>query len=164
MESGVPDIDALVAQLRAKVEQRRRSGFYPPGLEEDLSLHAARVIHHQTGSRPQPDLRSHLDAVAAALPFDAGRIPAVSGVPGGELIHRTVAKVVIRQTEGALQEVEAFARPVRDALVAIVDAFERLAESVRVDIDALYERQAAQERALTAATGLPPGGGPAPAE
>jgi hypothetical protein len=36
-------------------------------------------------------------------------------------------------------------------------------ESVRMDIDALYERQAAQERALAVATGLAPDGGrPAP--
>jgi hypothetical protein len=155
----VPDVDALVAQLQAKVEERRRAGFYPPGLEEGLTTHTRRMLHHHTGARPQPDLQAHLREVEAALPFDAGRIPAVSGVPGGELIHKSVAKVVSRQTQGALSEVEGFARPVRDALAAIVDAFESLAESVRMDIDALYERQAAQERALAVATGLAPDGG-----
>ena len=164
MESEVPDVDALVAQLQAKVEERRRSGFYPPGLEDDLTVHTRRMLHHHTRVRPQPDLRAHLAQVAAALPFDAGRIPATSGVPGGELIHKSVAKVVSRQTQGALQEVEGFARPVRDALAAIVDALENLAESVRMDIDALYERQAAQERALALASRLAPdGGSPAPA-
>ena len=160
MESEVPDVDALVAQLQAKVEERRRSGFYPPGLEEDMALHTSRMLHHHD-RRPEPDLRAHLHKVDAALPFDAGRIPAVSGVPGGELIHKAVAKVTTRQTQGALAEVEAFARPVRDALVAIVDALEGLLESVQGDLDALYERQAVQERALAAATGLPPDGGPA---
>jgi hypothetical protein len=153
-----PDVDALVAQLQAKVEERRRSGFYPPGLEEDMALHTSRMLHHHT--RPQPDLRAHLRQVDAALPFDAGRIPAVSGVPGGELIHKAVAKITTRQTQGALAEVESFARPVRDALVAIVDAFQGLMESVQGDLDALYERQAVQERALAAATGLAPDGGP----
>lgn len=162
MESS-PDVDALVAQLQAKVEERRQSGFYPPGLEEDMASHARRMLHHHTKVRPEPDLRARLSEVDASLPFDAGRIPAVSGVPGGELIHKSVAKVVSRQTQGALAEVEGFARPVRDALAAIVDAFESLAESVRMDIDALYERQAAQERALAVATGLAPDGGrPAP--
>lgn len=159
MDREAPDVDALVAQLQAKVEERRRSGFYPPGLEEDMALHTRRMIHHHT--RPQPDLRANLRQVEAALPFDAGRIPAVSGVPGGELIHKTVAKITSRQTQGALAEVEAFARPVRDALVAIVDTLEGLMESVRGEIDALYERQAVQERALAAATGLAPDGGPA---
>jgi len=160
VESEVPDVDALVAQLQARVEERRRSGFYPPGLEEDMALHARTMLHHHTRSRPGPDLRAHLRQVEVALPFDAGRIPAGSGVPGGELIHKTVAKVTIRQTQGALAEVENFARPVRDALVAIVDALEGLMESVRGDIDALYERQAVQERALAVATGLAPDGGP----
>jgi hypothetical protein len=149
----------LVEQLRARVEERRRSGYYPPGLEEDLTTHARRMLHHHTRVRPNPDLQARLQEVAAALPFDAGRIPAASGVPGGELVHKSMAKLVSRQTQGALQEVEAFARPVRDALAAIVDAFEGLAESVRMDIDALYERQAAQERALAVATGLAPDGG-----
>lgn len=160
MESEVPDVDALVAQLQAKVEERRRSGFYPPGLEEDMALHTRRMLQHHARTNPEPDLRAHLQEVDAALPFDAGRIPAVSGVPGGELIHKTVAKVTTRQTQGALAEVERFARPVRDALVAIVDALEGLMESVRGDIDALYERQALQERALAAATGRAPDGAP----
>jgi hypothetical protein len=158
-DGDAPDVDALVAQLQAKVEERRRAGFYPPGLEEDMTTHARRMLHHHTRTRPEPDLRFHLREVEAALPFDAGRIPAVSGVPGGELIHKSVAKVVSRQTSGALAEVESFARPVRDALVAIVDTLEGLMESVRSDLDALYDRQAAQERALAVATGLAPDGG-----
>jgi len=153
------DLETVVAELRAKVEERRRSGMYPPGLEEDMSAHAQRMLHHHATVRPETDLRSMVRAVTAAIPFDAQRIPAISGVPGGELIHKTVAKVVSRQTQGALSEVEAFARPVRDTLEAIVEALENLMESVRADIDALYERVAAQERALTIATaGLPPDG------
>ncbi len=157
MDSEVPDVDALVAQLQARVEERRRSGFYPPGLEDDMALHARRMLHH---TRDEPDLRAHLSQVVSSLPFDAGRIPAVSGVPGGELIHKTVAKVTMRQTQGALAEVEAFARPVRDALVAIVDVLEGCMESVRGELDSLYERQAVQERALAVATGLAPDGRP----
>jgi hypothetical protein len=153
------DIDALVAQLQAKVEDRRRAGFYPPGLEEDMTTHARRMLHHHTRMRPEHDLRAHLRAVEAALPFDAARIPAVSGVPGGELIHKGVAKVVSRQTQGALAEVEAFARPVRDALAALVEAVEGLMETVRADIDALYERQAVHERAVAVVTGSAPDGG-----
>ena len=158
MESEAPDVEALVAQLQAKVEERRRSGFYPPGLEEDMALHASRMLHHH--ARSLPDLRAHMHQVEAALPFDAGRIAADSAMPGGELIHKAVAKVTIRQTQGALAQVEGFARPVRDALVAVVDALEGLMESVRGEIDALYERQAVQERALAVATGLAPDAAP----
>jgi hypothetical protein len=159
VDSASPDIDALVAELKAKVEERRRSGFYPPGLEEDITTHSRRMLEHHTRREFEPDLRALLRPLEEALPFDATRIPAVSGLPGGELIHKGVAKVVRRQTEGALAEVEGFARPVRDALVAIVDAFESVVASLRQEIDVLYERQAVQERALAAATGRGPEGG-----
>lgn len=152
------DIDALVAELQAKVEERRGAGFYPPGLEEDMTRQTRRMLHHHTTARPVPDLRAHLREIEAALPFDAQRIPAVSGAPGGELIHKTVAKVVGRQTSGALAEVEAFARPVRETLTAIVDAMEGFMESVRADLDALADRQAVQERALAVITGVPSDG------
>ena len=159
-----PDVETLVAQLQVKVEERRKAGFYPPGLEDDLSAHARRVLQLRHAAESDPDLRAHLRNVDEALPFDASRIPAVSGVPGGEMVHKAVAKVVSRQTSGALAEVEAFARPVRDALVAVVDALEGFMESVRADLGALYERQAVQERALVAATGRAPDGVKPPAE
>jgi hypothetical protein len=158
VEREVPDVDALVAELQAKVEERRRAGFYPAGLEEEMTGHARRIL--RTRMRPEPDLRTPLGEVQAALPFDASRIPAVSGLPGGELIHKTVARVVSRQTSGALAEVEAFARPVRDTLTAIVETLETFMESVRAELDALYDRQAAQERALAMTTGRADGGQP----
>jgi hypothetical protein len=158
VESEAPDVEALVGQLVARVEERRGAGFYPPGLEEQMTTHTRRMLHHHTMTRPEPDLRARLRDIESALPLDASAIPATSGVPGGELIHRGVAKLVSRQTQGALAEVESFARPVRDALEAIVETLETFMESVRADLDALYDRQAAQERALAVATGLPPDG------
>jgi len=160
---GEPDVDALVTQLQAKVEERRQAGFYPPGLEDELTAHTRRVLQLLQPVGSGPDLRAHLREMDAALPFDASRIPAVSGMPGGEIVHKAVGKVVSRQTAGALAEVEAFARPVRDALVAVVDALEAFMESVRADLGALYERQAVQERALAAATGRAPDGVKPPA-
>jgi hypothetical protein len=142
------DVDALVAQLQARVEERRRSGFYPDGLEQDMAEHSRRMLHHHTLARVTPDLRGPLRDVESAIPFDVARISADSGVPGGEVIHRGVGKIVRRQTEGALHEVESFARPVRDALAALVAAVESLTESLRMEVDALTERQAALEREL----------------
>jgi len=143
-----PDVDALVAKLQARVEERRRSGFYPEGLEQELGQHAHRVLHHYSLNRALPDLRARLHDVEDALPFNAARIPSLSGVPGGEVIHRGVARVVGRQTQGALQEVEAFARPTRDAIAALIAAVEGLSETLGAEVDALTERQAAIERSL----------------
>jgi O-antigen chain-terminating methyltransferase len=63
-----------------------------------------------------------------------------------------VARLVGRQTQGVLEQVQAFADPVCEALESLAAAVESLSREVRVDvaqhIDAMCERQAAQERRL----------------
>ena len=41
-----PSTEELLAQLRARVEERRRRGDYPPGLEQDLESHFRRIVAH----------------------------------------------------------------------------------------------------------------------
>jgi 2-polyprenyl-3-methyl-5-hydroxy-6-metoxy-1,4-benzoquinol methylase len=148
------EVDELVAQLRDRVEKRRRSGQYPADLEEEMTAHFRRILHQRRGPRVLPDVEGPIRAARGALPLEAKQIPATSAVPGGELLHKTVARIVSRQTQGALQTVEAFARPVQAALEALLGAVQELDRTIQVDVahslDALYERQAAQERLLTA--------------
>lgn len=152
-----PDIDDLVAQLRARVEVRRRSGAYPEGLEEGMSAHFQRILHLRRDARPMPDIAAPVQTAGRALPIQASKIPLESGLPGGEALHKAVAKLVSRQTRGALQQVQAFAQPVQAALEALTAAVEELSRIVNIDIahslDALYERQAAQERVLNGMAG-----------
>jgi 2-polyprenyl-3-methyl-5-hydroxy-6-metoxy-1,4-benzoquinol methylase len=147
-----PDVDELVAALRARVEERRRSGAYPPGLEDDLAEHFRRILRRRAEPRSELDLRGPIRAAEQALPLEAARIPSESGVPGGQALHRSIARVVGRQTQGVLEQVQGFAQPVTEALTVLAAAVEELAREVRVDvgrhIDAIYERQAAYERAL----------------
>src|SRR5437763_1545788 len=100
-----PDVDALVARLRAKVEQRRQQGVYPPGLEDELDQHFRRIAAH----RVIPDfsaVEQALAAMEAKATFSVGRIATASGVPGGQLVHRLLAKALRRQTEGILAQVQ----------------------------------------------------------
>jgi O-antigen chain-terminating methyltransferase len=147
-------IDELVTRLRATIESRRRSGAYPAGLEEELSAHFRRILHQRRERRPLPDVEGPVREAGEALPFQASRIPLSSGLPGGEMVHKTIARVVGRQTEGTLREVQSFAQPVHAALEALAQAVVELSRTVQDDIaqslDALYERQAAQERVLAA--------------
>ena len=152
-----PDIDQLVARLRERVEARRRSGAYPAQLEEEMTAHFRRILHQRREPRPLPDVQEAARAAGQTLPLQASKIPLSSGVPGGAAIHKTVAKVVGRQTEGVIQQVQAFAQPAHAALEALAQAVSELSRAVHVDIaqslDALYERQAAQERLLAGLTG-----------
>ena len=151
----IPDIEELVARLRDRVSARRRSGEYPPDLEAEMTAHFQRILHQRRGRRALPDGQGPIRAAREALPFEANRIRAISGLPGGETFHKAVARVVSRQTQGALQQVEMFARPVQEALEALWAAIEEIDRTIQVDLghslDALYERQAAQERILAAA-------------
>jgi hypothetical protein len=117
-----------------------------------MSAHFQRILHLRREPRPLPDLQGSLQAAGRALPLQANRIPVESGLPGGEVVHKAVARIVGRQTQGALQQVQAFAQPVQATLEALTAAVEELYRLVQGDIaqslDALSDRQAALERML----------------
>jgi hypothetical protein len=55
-DAKAPDVDALVAELRERIEQRRAAGEYPPGVEE-LGRYFRKILAHRIAARPAPDLR-----------------------------------------------------------------------------------------------------------
>jgi hypothetical protein len=120
-----------------------------------MSAHFRRILHLRRGSRPIPDAAGPVSAAGQALPIKADKIPLESGLPGGHVLHKAIARLVGRQTEGALQQVQAFAQPAQAALEALNAAVAELNRLVTVDmaqtLDVIYERQAAQERLLAAA-------------
>lgn len=145
-----PDVDDLVAQLRARVEERRRAGAYPPGLEEELGAHFHRIVRHRGEERPEPPaVAPVLDRVRGALPLEAARISSASSVPAGQVVHKSVAKLVGRQVQGVLEQVQGFADPAAQALDAlnqhVADLHRQQAETA-VHLDALYEQLAESER------------------
>ncbi|HZQ78273.1 MAG TPA: hypothetical protein VFE55_13145 [Acidimicrobiia bacterium] len=150
-----PDIDSLVAELRARVEARRAAGEYPPGLEESLEARFRHLLRHRiTPARPF-DVRAQLARMAAALPLQRARIPLSSARPAAGALHRIIARAVARQTEGILQQVQDFAEPAGESITALAEAVERLDRTLRDEVipalDAVIERQAAAERAAAAA-------------
>jgi SAM-dependent methyltransferase len=154
-----PDIDALVAELRARVEERRRSGLYPPGFEEEVATIYAGVLSRR--GRQLPDLTEAIAAVNASG-FDPARIPVSSARPAGEVVHKAVARLVGRQIDGVLEQMRDFAEAVHQAMEEIAEAYGALHTEVTDRLDGVYERQAAQERAIVQGTApfgaRPPGG------
>lgn len=150
------DTSALVEQLRARVEQRKRDGVYPAELVEDLEGHFRRV----TSNRAGPDVHTVqvlIDQLQHAAHFSTTRIALDSGVPGGAKLHGLVAKAVSRQTLGILAQLQQFADAVVAALrvvLAEVDGPQSHVHSELVgQIDALFEHVAALERRVRAADG-----------
>lgn len=148
------DLDQVLARLQSQVEERRKAGVYPPGLERDLEEHFRRIVAH----RASPDfarLRAALATLDQRARFGLDRIPAQSQVRGGEALHRAVAKVVARQTQGVLDQVQAYADAVGEVLAAVAGALEDPEGHVHADLvgqlDAVLERLAASERRAAAA-------------
>ena len=142
-------IDPLIDQLRARVAERRKAGFYPEGLEEDLDAHFRRVVAHRRAADTS-GLRSNLEVLEVRGAFSRSRISLDTTIPGGAQLHRLVSKAVSRQTQGILEQVQEFADVVREALEQIVDALEDPYGHVHTDLvgqlDAMWERLAAFER------------------
>lgn len=145
------DVDALVAELQERVEQRRREGVYPPGLEHDLDEHFRRIADNRV-IPPMATLVRALAELDARSRFGADRIPTESGSSAGTAVHRVVARAVSRQTQGILEQVQEFADGVRAVLRDVVTALEDPAGHDHRDlvgqVDALVERIAELERSV----------------
>jgi hypothetical protein len=103
------DLDSLIAELRSRVEDRRRAGEYPEDLEVKLDDHFDRLV----GVRPRssPALHDEFQASLHALGeigFSRARIPKDSRLPGGRLAHGLMSRALSRQIDGVLTQVESY--------------------------------------------------------
>jgi hypothetical protein len=148
-ESETPNLEELLERLRAQVEERRRSGAYPPELEEELARHFKRIVADQRKDVLTPS-RGPLAEVRETMHFDPRRIPLTSKLPGGKALHRLVGRLVARQTEGVLDQVSDFAQAVYAGLASAFATLEDPSRAIYADLtsrmDAIFERLAALER------------------
>jgi hypothetical protein len=143
-----PVVNDLLERLRARVEERRASGAYPPGLEHDLDVHFRHIVEH----RPVRNLDALHKAMATfedGLRFDVAMIPTGSRVPGGHVLHQAAAKLVTRQTDWIVQQLREFAESVRVMLwtmIATLDDPTHVHAELTAQIDAILDRLAYYER------------------
>jgi SAM-dependent methyltransferase len=147
-ESGepTPDVDALAARLREKVEERRKSGEYPPDLEYDLDQHYQRLVGRGT---ELGHLAGLLADVKETAEFGRHRIITDSNLPLGSTAHKAIGKVTGRQTEGILDQVRQFADSVLGLLTTLVESrpeHEIVLPDLNARIDTIMERLAELER------------------
>lgn len=154
------DLESVLGELRARVEERRRSGAYPPGLEDELEGHFRRIAAHRVPARLRADeLRERVEALTRLPAFSPERIETTSALPGGSAMHSAVARVVRRQTAGVLAQVQDLANALREALRALADAVVDPTTHVHPDLvgilDGVLERLAAYERAPATGSATP---------
>ena len=144
----------LVRPLQARVAEREAAGLYPPGLEEDLDGHFARIASHHVPAVDVEHLRSLLADLDRAATFDPARIRTDTRLPGGAAVHAGIAKLVGRQTSGVLEQVQEFATAARAVLTELLGAMEHPSAHDHVELlsrlDLIFERLASYERAAAA--------------
>lgn len=150
------DLEKLIETLRDRVEQRRRDGAYPAGVEEELDGHFA----HLVGRRPaSPSFAvDDLEQAVAELQqqvFARDRISTGSRLPGGTTLHRVIAKAVARQIEGVLEQAREQSQRVAQTLALLADVTNTVADAydkrVLQQLDDLQLRLAEQQRDLNVA-------------
>lgn len=144
--------DDAVAEVRRRVERGRSTGLYPADLDAQLESQFMRA-------GKDPLLFERLDAARAAVDalrsrsFTRAAIPVSSELPGGTALHRLLSKVVGRQVDGVLSQVDEHARQVDAALGATIDAIDELRTVIQNDlfgdIDAVHHRLVSLEHELS---------------
>lgn len=132
----VTSSDDLVAELRARVEERRRRGLYPEGLEDQLDLHFHHIAVRGVRDRLERLRVALEEADAAGRALAAQRIETSSEWWGGAIVHRAVARLVHRQVDGAVAQVRGYAEALAEAHRALLLAHADLVSRV----DALSDR------------------------
>jgi SAM-dependent methyltransferase len=141
-------VSDLLERLRARVEERRASGAYPPGLEHDLDVHFRHIVEH----RPVRNLDALQKAMATfeeGLRFDAAMIPTGSRMPGGQVLHQAAAKLTTRQTDWMVERLREFAESVRVMLWAMIGTLDdptHVHAELTAQIDTILDRLAYYER------------------
>lgn len=161
-EPSRPQQNDLVEQLRERLEERRRSGLYPAGLESSLDAHARWMVatRVEVPEDRRPRAREALERLEQAriamqrLEL-ANKVPSPaatsSSVPLGEHVHTTFARLQARQLDPVVGHVHAVAAQVQalaeatvHALASIIDVLDDPQAHQHADLleqlDALFER------------------------
>lgn len=141
-DPGADDLAAALVALHQRVEDRRRQGTYPPGLEEQLEEHARRILasRHDSSRERMEALREQLDQIRRGTLAGPHRISTDSRMPGGSLVHAVFARLATRHSQAILEQVGNLA----DQLVELIE--ETQAELLG-QLATVYELLASYERA-----------------
>lgn len=142
-------IEDLVERLRARVEERKRAGEYPEGLEDQLEEHFRRIVFHRVKAETN-HLQEDVDAIDAHMDFRLKEVPVSSDLPGGDRLHRALNNAITRHTQPMSEQLQGFAEAVRVAIRALGMAVQDPASHVHGDLlghlDAVLERLDNYER------------------
>ena len=158
-EAAPVDLEAVLAQLKARVAERRASGEYPEALEAQLSEHFERVMAHRKKD-PLPE-EPYLEELVQQLDdrsrFSLPSLSYDSGFPGGEKLRRTIGEMVQRQDAAIVEQLRHYTNLINELLRILAHLAQEppfhFHDDLWQHIDGMLQRMADVERVE--------GGGPA---
>lgn len=151
-------VDDLVEQLRERVARRREQHEYPAELEAQLDGHFTRIASHLPVTYEFDELEHKQRRLRDAGSFSPGKIRYSTRVPGGAFLHRLIGKIVARQTEGILHQLQAHADALTsytdEVMIALQHPARHQHDDLRSRIDLLFDRIASFQRATTGVPAL----------
>lgn len=146
------DLEAVVVALKERVASRRAIGDYPEALEAQLAEHFQRLMAHRK-QEPPPDqtyLTVLVDQLDERSDFGLHNVRYESGVPGGDKLHRTIGKVVARQSASALDQLQHWSNLVNEMLRVLAHVAHEpprhFHDDLWKEIDRMLQRMADVER------------------
>ena len=143
--------EEATAEVRRRLEEGRRNGLYPDELDVELASQFARAGKDPLAFETFDRLRS---AIAAVRDVDLSATPApsTSDLPGGQVLHRTIARLMARQVQALLRQVSTLTAALADGFDATTASLDELRTVVTTDvfgdIDAIHHRLVAVEHRL----------------
>ncbi len=143
------DLERLIDDLKRRLEERRKAGLYPPGLEEQMDEHARQFAAHRVARPdPLPRLRDAVVDVGEKRNIHRVDIEPTSSAPLGSQLHRALDRSQSRHLDPVIRQLWVFAAAVTEALERSVTVLEQPPHdyaAVLEQLDAVLERIAALE-------------------
>jgi hypothetical protein len=117
------ELERALARIQERIAERTREGLYPIGLDAELDARFDRLA--AMGRLDDVDAAViAVERVRRSPRLAIDRIPTESRAPWGEVLHRSVQRVVGRQLVGLIDQVEQFRADVADALESLLRLME----------------------------------------
>jgi hypothetical protein len=155
--SSPPDLERVLAEIRATVAENTASGVYSETLEEELKSHFARLLDRGELDRFGA-VWGAVDDLEALRSLPGSAANSTSRLPGGAMVHKAAGKLVDRQLREVTERNDLMWQATVIAFRAIAGVLDQPVSHTHADLlhelDTLQDRVASLERQLGRADAL----------
>ncbi len=121
MSTNGDDLDKVLERIRNRVEERRESGDYPPGLEQQLDRHYHHILKGLNSDiEATTALKMAIGNLQTHADFSLDHIDTGSKNPLKRFAHRLVGRLTIRQTHGVISQLRLYGDALDEVLECLL--------------------------------------------